>query len=434
VTTETIEVRRTGADDYGQWLTAVIAGAPGKGKTPLAITAPNPFFINAEAGTMSIAKDGIPSTEVTSPGQLLRLREILDAGPEVYKDKLGVELIDTVIIDTFDEIVRLVINQRMHDKRQDEMKASDWSWLSDQLNAIIRGFRALPMHVIFVCHVKDQTDGEGRLFYKLDIPGSVAHQLPAAVHVCCLVDDESVSVEDEDGVVTRERRSFAYFKPFEMYEFIKDRSGTLPERMELTFEDDWQRVIHQVFANADSLTRQEVKVIEFDDDVEEVTPVKKAYQKQPAEKKTAEEASAQTEEAARVVAVAKATKAERSSTTEDTDRASEESIADLDNLEVGDKVTLGGNIPNGFQLTSAGKVLEVKGARWVYEVGGTKILSLNELPKGVQPIPDAEVNSGLFCQHTGVEVKANQSNLSRIMCRKVLCEAEFEKETEKNKR
>lgn len=420
---EEIVVKLTGADDYGEWLTAVVAGAGGRGKSPMSITAPHPLFINAEAGTMSIAKDGVYSTEVKSIGQLSAIREILAGGPEVYKAKLGVEKIETVIIDTIDEISRLVIGQRLRDTGQDEFKPGDWVWLGDQMNAIIRGFRSLDMHVIFICHIRDQSDGEGSLFYKLDIMGASAHQLVDAVQVVALVDFEDVAEIDMEGEPISVKKSFLYTRPTEKFPFLKDRSMKLPERMELNFEDDWQRVLDMVFQDTESLTKQEPIV------VSSATVTEQAPEKEFVidHVETVEE---KIEAAENIIAAAEQNSKDGGDKMKPELSGSEpreKHSMDLSSFTIGEQIEVGENVPNGFRLMNSGKVMELRSARWVYESNGDKFLSLNQMPDGVIPILNSTINSGLFCQITGVEVEPEQANISRIMGKQILCAPEFER-------
>lgn len=43
-----MKIRRTGADDYGKYVKALICGEPGSGKTLISSTFPNPLYASAE--------------------------------------------------------------------------------------------------------------------------------------------------------------------------------------------------------------------------------------------------------------------------------------------------------------------------------------------------------------------------------------------------
>jgi len=129
-----ITVNRTGDQDYGEKLTMALVGGPGKGKTRFAATAKNPYFLNAEGGLMSIAAQQIPYTTIESTSQLLEIMTFLSThGRQGAKDVMGIE-IDTVVIDTFDEIQRILIRERLDATRQTELKPGDWTWVTDQMS------------------------------------------------------------------------------------------------------------------------------------------------------------------------------------------------------------------------------------------------------------------------------------------------------------
>jgi len=112
-----------------------------------------------------------------------------------------------------------------------------------------------------------------------------------------------------------------------------------------------------------------------------------------------------------------------------------EADLDLSGYNTGDNITLEGDIPLGYKLGNSERVMQVHGYRTVYEIAnGEKILSVNELQKGVIPKPNSEINSGIFCQESGEEVTADDSNLSRIRFRKIFSSDIFDEEVQKLKR
>lgn len=421
---KSIDVRFTGAEDYNDHLSYLIAGPPGKGKTRFAATAKDPYLLNAEAGTMSIASKHIPTTEIDSSETLLAVRKILALGPEKAEEVLGFP-VGTVIIDTFDEISRIVIHERLQHEKKDVMGPGDWPWLSDQLGAIIRGFQALEMNVIFTSHVKDQ-QVDDTVYYKLDISGATAHQLPAAVDEAFILNDRVVA-EYIDGVESSVRKQYLFTAPSAKYEWVKDHSGELDEIIELNFEDDFQRVVAKIRAGGANLKSGETRTIEISgEDTEEDVPEPEPE----VEPITTESATKAITDAEIVIAAAEENKrkkqtgdrptaTESSSPTEETAAVS----SDIESAKNGDMITIEG-APAGFQLNAQMKVLQAKGIRFVYEVGGDKVISRNQLQRGVKPQPST-LDTGIFCQVTGKEITPEEANISRIRYRKVLCEDEF---------
>ncbi len=447
-----IKIQYTGAADYGQYVTALVAGPPGRGKTRFVVTAEDPFLINAEAGTMSIADQNIPTTPIECINDLFQIRNLLSLGPDKVQEIIGIK-VGTVILDSFDEIQRLLVRERLEREQRDYMQIGDWTWLNDQLNSIVRGFRSLEMHVIFTCHLKDQSDGaDGSIFHKLDLSGGIAHQLPGSVDLAMLLDTRSVTeVVDDETIKTN--KTLLFTEPTEKYPWIKDRSGKLDAVIELNFEDDFQQIIKTIYDV--KLAEGEHREVEFEmpgeeepeeeeeisveDKMKEADEVVAAAEKIAAAEKVvaaAEKVVAAAEKTRKAKRAKKSTdnkeekapKKERPELAGPGDRVGEGAGVDLSKYDHGDMVVLEGqDIPVGFQLGPDGKGLQVKGARFIYTISGEKVLSRNQLEDGIEPKLNAEVNSGLFCQASGVEVLPEDANISRIRLGQVLSDAEFEK-------
>ncbi len=434
----TIKVSVTGKDDYGDYVCALIAGPPGKGKTRFSVTAENPLLLNAEAGTMSIAELGIPKVEIDSSDSLLATRYLLSLGTEAVEEAIG-HPVGTIILDSIDEIQRIIIGERLEAVGKDSLGPGDWTWLNDQMNAIVRGFRSLPYHVIFCCHVKDTTDGEtGRVNYKLDMSGAIAHQLPAAVDIAALLTDRSVAVVDDDGVTHEERRSFLFTQPMDRYDWLKDRSGTLEAVIELNFDNDFVELVERV--NSREVIEHEIRLVEVEgmsNGPDESGIAKIAGEVHVVQAPTPRQ---QVNEAASMISAAETDHAEKAGDVVKRSKLTEvsngnENSVDLDSYTSGEGITLEGDIPLGYKLGNSERVMQVRGYRTVYEIAnGEKILSVNELQKGVLPIPNKEIKSGIFCQESGEEVTADDSNLSRIRFRKILSSDIFDEEVSRLKR
>ncbi len=443
-----LEVHFTGSADYGQYLSVLIAGPPGHGKTRFAATAKDPFFLDAEGGLMSIADKHIPAAKIESSEDLFIARNILSLGPEKAAEILTkgqVKTIGTVVIDTFDEVSRILIRERMEHEGSDTMKPADWMWLGDQLNAIIRGFRGLDMHVIFCSHIKDQTDGEtGKTYYKLDIAGATAHQLPAAVELSLLLRTREVLVPQEGSDESiKERQAVIYTRPDVRHEWIKDRGGRLDDIIELDFVDDFQRIVATVYKDVDNIPEEETITVEFElEKASSSETVPTARQAASSAKESssakAEEKAVAVEKADQAVADAearakdKAAAADKPQLASETDLELEYASVDLDNAEVGSVIQVEGeDIPNGFQLNKENVGTQVRKSRFVYEVNGNKVLSRNQLEPGINPIPNEDVGSGIFCQATGVEITKDEANVSLIRLHQMVCEDVFEQRTDR---
>lgn len=268
----TLKIRRTGATDYGQFTKVLICGAPGAGKTLLSSTWPNPFYASAEGGLMSIADRGIPYTDVRTISDLLMIKTVLDSKKEVIEETLGFP-VETVVIDTIDEIQRILIRERLEEIGKDTLAFPDWNFVSEQMAAIVRGFRNLPMHVIFTCHLKEVSDNEtGRTFYKPQIQGGYGDQISANVDLALLL-KTTTKTEMIDNKAEKVTRRILQTVPDLAHEWIKDRSGKLPSEIEIDFQTDFERINDFIFGGP---KLKETDIREVIVELPELKPIKSA--------------------------------------------------------------------------------------------------------------------------------------------------------------
>jgi hypothetical protein len=246
----TVEIRRTGASDYGRYTKALICGEPGAGKTLISSTWPNPLYASAEGGLMSIADRNIPYVEIRSLDDLLRIKNSLDQPEDVREQIFGFK-VETVVIDTIDEVQQIMVRERLRDERIAGMRLADWNWLSEQMGALIRGFRNLDMHVVFTCHLKETSDSDtGKTWVKPGLQGSMADKIAAYVDLALLLKNglRTEVVEGEaKRVMSRELQTF----PDPLHPWIKDRSGKLPQDLDVNFADDFERIEELIFGSVD---------------------------------------------------------------------------------------------------------------------------------------------------------------------------------------
>ena len=146
----------------------LIYGDPGSGKTHLAGTAQDVVqmadvhVFNIDGGIMTLANRGdIHATDIHTADDLEHeLFRIVNKDPKYAKTK-------TVVIDNITELQTLVLegittkefaNRRKKDKNYsiDEVYLEDYGVSGKRLARILRGFRDLPMHVIYIAHKKDK--------------------------------------------------------------------------------------------------------------------------------------------------------------------------------------------------------------------------------------------------------------------------------------
>lgn len=146
----------------------LVYGDPGSGKTHLAGTAQDVpqmadvHIFNIDGGIMTLANRGdIHATDIHTADDLEQeLFRIVNHDPKYENTK-------TVVIDNITELQTLVLegittkefsNRRKKDKNYsiDEVYLEDYGVSGKRLARILRGFRDLPMHVIYIAHKKDK--------------------------------------------------------------------------------------------------------------------------------------------------------------------------------------------------------------------------------------------------------------------------------------
>lgn len=146
----------------------LVYGDPGSGKTYLAGTAQDSPFMadvhvfNIDGGMMTLAQRGdIHATDVRSVADLERELHSLAARDEKYATTR------TVVIDNVTELQTLALEgittaEYSSRKKKDRTYTIDQVYLEDyglagkQITRVLRGFRDLPVHVIYIAHRKDR--------------------------------------------------------------------------------------------------------------------------------------------------------------------------------------------------------------------------------------------------------------------------------------
>ena len=146
----------------------LIYGDPGSGKTHLAGTAQDVadmadvHVFNIDGGIMTLAQRGdIHATDIHSVEDLEQELFRLVNKDEKYKNTR------TVVIDNITELQTLALeSQTMKEFKErqkkdrnytiDEIYLEDYGVAGKKLARILRGFRDLPMHVIYIAHKKDK--------------------------------------------------------------------------------------------------------------------------------------------------------------------------------------------------------------------------------------------------------------------------------------
>lgn len=146
----------------------LIYGDPGSGKTHLAGTCQDSPYMadvhvfNIDGGLMTLAERGdIRATDIHSVDDLEREMHRIAAGDDKYATTR------TVVIDNITELQTLslesIATRNFTDRRRkdktytvDQIYLEDYGISGKQLARVLRGFRDLPVHVIYIAHRKDK--------------------------------------------------------------------------------------------------------------------------------------------------------------------------------------------------------------------------------------------------------------------------------------
>lgn len=162
-------------DTYGSaaenGVKCAVYGGAGVGKTVLIATAPNPFLISAEGGTLSLNQVHVPFVEVKDLATLT-------AAYQYFANSQEARQFWTVGLDSVSEIAEVVLANELKNNK-DPRKA--YGEMANQMMTIFRAFRDLPQrHVVFsakMSRLTDQTSG-GMLWGPM-MPGQqLDQQLP----------------------------------------------------------------------------------------------------------------------------------------------------------------------------------------------------------------------------------------------------------------
>lgn len=193
-----MEIKKFTPKDH--FVKAVIYGASGAGKTFFSSTAPNPIYASAEGWLLSIAHMSPDFVEIKTLKDLQDLYSYLKKGGHWY---------ETVIIDSITEIsdgIKAEIEKT--NNRQLELK--DWWELGRKMESILRTFRDLPMHVLFITQENVEKDEDRVIKIVPSLNGKLQTKIAYFMDIVgyILIDKEGVRhviTESSEKLLTKDR-------------------------------------------------------------------------------------------------------------------------------------------------------------------------------------------------------------------------------------
>jgi hypothetical protein len=240
-----LKVTYSGDGEFSKFVRMLVVGPSGSGKTRFALTAPNAIWAAAKPGYTTLAlAGGVPFVKITGEADLFLLKQALENGSITS---------DTLVVDCIDELQKILLDEHLAEERRDYLKADDWNWIAQRLNAIAEGLSELPINIIWIAHAKD-VGMEDTLSVKPSLQGAFAEQIHRYVDYSVYLESGSFNLntlvgieknEDEvvlENEVERVEKSVFRTRPNSRYDWVHDMTNTLPEFFELNFKDDFSRI------------------------------------------------------------------------------------------------------------------------------------------------------------------------------------------------
>lgn len=173
----------------------LILGRPGVGKTRLAGTFPDAFFLDTEGGART-AYPGVVKRQIVKPdaGVLSTVRTAVDKLGKLRFENGALwgtdgNPIRTVAVDTIDAIQQAVIDFKILRQTRVKMERGDWGVLITMIRPLNMLLQSLPVNVVVVGHTKTR-DGEDKRVGVMDlaVQGALKDQMPrwydCILHIC----------------------------------------------------------------------------------------------------------------------------------------------------------------------------------------------------------------------------------------------------------
>ena len=161
------KIKKKNESELPKTIVGCITGVCGIGKTTLALSAPKPLLLDTDNGLHRV------QSEYRSDAvQVKSYQDILDVLEEDLSDY------ETIVIDTLGELVNFMLKY-FADKdkslitRGGTYNIKIWGLVKTEFESLKLRLQLLNKHLIFVSHVKEDKDGENKV-YRMDVAGSTS--------------------------------------------------------------------------------------------------------------------------------------------------------------------------------------------------------------------------------------------------------------------
>lgn len=262
-----LTIQRTGDVNYERWVKALICGDPGSGKTLISSTFPNPFYLTTEGLMMSVEDRNVPFHKITSMAEFEFALKMLQQKPSLRAKQFGFP-VDTLIVDTIDDIAKMILRERMKAEKHDQATMQDYGHLKGQMETLVTALRNLNMNVVLTAHLKTK-EVEGQFLGIVPaIPGSFSDEIAGYVDLALVLQTDLKTVVVGTGTEKVLERYLLCMQDTK-HKFIKDHSGKLPQRFPVNFEDDYARIVDLAYPHREEEAAEEEAAEEADESVAE---------------------------------------------------------------------------------------------------------------------------------------------------------------------
>ena len=238
-----LTIERTTEEFFPKTIKAVMFGRPGAGKTALVAQYPNPLIVASETNFMSIAGKDIPVVRCNDLATYKEVIRIAKLPAEKRAEEFGFP-VDTLVIDTIDELQTSLMKEKYGTLKLD---FDGWAWIAATMGDSVKALKKVDdLNVIFNCHIKTTTipgdAGEDIASHEPQLSGGFKDVLPGLVDLAFMIEPKVTKVVTPKGLEELTQKWFIC-QPNDRYPFLKDGSpGTLPSRIEMDFETDYDRI------------------------------------------------------------------------------------------------------------------------------------------------------------------------------------------------